>query len=156
MLSLMLISCFASGSSNILGTFVTQQDKVVFIATLVHVAYYCIRVEANVFFGDGRRSNPVNPMLASIAAAVQRVYSSAENPYSQTIAFIMLTWVLHKTSMLNRKTLWPSSANGHENKINWWRCIDIMADCILISIMLYAGVMGQVLENAILFCFHCN
>lgn len=149
MASLLLIACFASGASNILGAFVTQQDQVVFIATLVHIAYYCIRVEANVYLGDGRRANPINPMMAAIAAAVQRVYASAENPYSQTIFFIMLTWVLHKISMLNRKTLWPFLEENDSSIMTaapWWRCADILADCILISIMMYAGVAGQVLK----------
>ena len=153
MASLLLLACFSSGTTNVLGTFVTRQDQVVFIVTLLHVAYYCIRVEANVYFGNGHRSNPVNPMLAAIAAAVQRVYSSAENPYSQTICFIMLTWVLHKISMLNRKTLWTyadlyedtslESKRSWWHQVRWWRCVDILADCVLISVMLYAGVMGQ-------------
>jgi hypothetical protein len=152
--SLLFITCFATGSSNILGAFVTLQDQIVFIASLVHIAYYCIRVEANVYLGDGRRANPVNPMLAAIAATVQRVYASSENPYSQTIFFIMLTWVLHKASMLNRKTLWPyhhleeNDTVNASSSIRWWRSMDILADCILIAIMLYAGVAGQVLTNS--------
>lgn len=155
-----------------------------FIATVTYIAYYCIRVELNVYFGDGTRSNPVNPMLASISAAVQRVYGSAENPYSLILSFIMLTWALHKMSILGR--YWPcgaicqdtsccqidsnqkpsrrtlfakdyfssmSSSSSHSNsreqqpwymQIRWWRGVDILADCILLSIMLYAGVMGQV------------
>ena len=153
MASLLLLACFASGTTNVLGTFVTRQDQIVFIVTLLHVTYYCIRIEANVYLGNGHRANPVNPMLAAIAAAVQRVYSSAENPYSQTICFIILTWVLHKISMLNRKTLW-TYADLYEDtslerkrswwqQVRWWRCVDILADCILVSVMLYAGVMGQ-------------
>ena len=123
-----------------------EQDCIAFVTTVVYIAYYCIRVVT-----DRRRVNPVNPMLACIAAAVQRVYGSAENPYSQTIAFMMLTWSLHKTSMLGRKS-WPgSTADSTEGSswswlwesVHWWRGIDILADCLLISIMLYAGVMGQ-------------
>ena len=140
MIALLLLACFCTGTSNVLGTFVTVQDQAVFIATLVHVSYYCLRVEINVYFGDGRRSNPVNPMLASILAAVQRIYGSIENPYSQTILFIMLAWVLHKMSMLGMRV---SEQNHQPSQILWWRSMDIFADCILISVMLYAGVGGQ-------------
>lgn len=147
MVALLLLACFCTGS-NVLGAFVTVQDCIAFVTTTTYIAYYCIRVVA-----DSRRVNPVNPMLASIAASVQRVYASAENPYSQTIAFMMLTWSLHKTSMLGRMCMdddedstLPASSKKREKwyaRVRWWRGIDILADCLLISVLLYAGVMGQ-------------
>jgi len=159
MAALVLLSTFATGTTHVMAAFVTVQDQVAFIATVLYISYYCIRVEADAYFGEGRRSNPVNPMLASISVAVQRVYGSVENPYSQTIFFIMLTWLFHKSSMAGRSS-WPSEMmvpssssflldhpppdqQKKQGRVRWRRCIDVIMDCILLSIMLYAGVAGQ-------------
>lgn len=143
MLGLLLLACFATGTSQhaITATFVTVEDFVAFVTGAAYVGYYCIRVQL-----DARRVNAVNPILASIGITVQRVYGSAENPYSQTLTFMMLVWLLHKMSVLNAKAWLAESLSA---KKQWWRWVDIAADCTLLSVMLYAGALGQV--GAVLF-----
>lgn len=97
MILITVTSCFWVGSSgNAANAYVTWEDKLAFYFLVAYVGYYCLRIEANVWFGNGRRANPVNPMLACIWLAVQRVYGSAENPYSSILFFLMLTWLLRK------------------------------------------------------------
>lgn len=138
MLGLLMLACFSTGSDVMVG-FVTLQDYVAFVTGTVYVAYYCIRVQM-----DQKRVSPVNPILASMAISVQRVYGSAENPYSQTVLFMVLTWLLHKISVMNVKAWMKNELKGGFVEVRWWRCLDVVADCLLISVMLYAGVLGQV------------
>ncbi len=65
-----------------------------------------------------------------------------------------------KAKMLNFECLicfrrmWPSASvssldiadDGRKwyQRIRWWRCADVLADCLLLSAMLYSGAMGQV------------
>jgi hypothetical protein len=83
----------------------------------------------------GRTSKPINPVLVSIGVAVQRIYCSVDNPYTPTIAFLMLTWTLHKISVFERL--------GSANR-GWLRALDILYDCFLLSVLMYTGVVVQV------------
>ena len=138
MILLVIISCFfCTSSHSVLGAYVTLEDTAAFLCMLAYVVYHSLRILADVAWGTGRRGNAVNPMLASIWMAVQRVYGSAENPYSAVLFFIMLTWTLHKISILVYRCEMANFA------VQWWRSVDIMADCVLLSVLAYAGVVGQ-------------
>lgn len=142
MLILVAVTCFPTPSMNVLNAYVTWEDKLAFFCLLAHVIYYCIRIEVNVWFGNGRRANPVNPMIAAIFLAVQRVYGSVENPYSLVLFFVMLTWALHKVSMLVHRV---SGGKVHEDAVEAviLRSMDALVDCILLSMLLYSGAVGQ-------------
>jgi hypothetical protein len=104
-----------------------------------------------------RIPRPINPVLATISLAVQRVYGSLDNPYTSTITFLLTTWTLHKISMLGRSMgRWFSStgcaADGSEEEkeedgqsvpFKWASVLDIILDCTLVSKYLYVGVVIQ-------------
>lgn len=140
---LLLLACFGAGP-NVMESFVTVQDSVAFIAGTVHVAYYAVRLQL-----DSTRVNPVNPILSSIAICIQRIYGSAENPYSQTIIFMMLTWLMHKISVMNAKAWIAKEGRTSPQQqqlltVRWWRCADVLADGAFLAVMLYAGVIAAV------------
>lgn len=89
---------------------------------------------------------PINPVLACISLAVQRIYGSMDNPYTGILAFLMLTWTVHKLSIFERimavKTL--SAPVDAEPPFLWGRFLDLLLDCFVLSIMLYTGIVIQV------------
>ena len=110
----------------------------------------------------GRRSSvpkPINPVLASISLAVQRIYGTTDNPYTWVISFLMLTWTMHKISMFDRsmkqyhyymycvqdKRPPPPVAQPPSVPFRWASVLDIVMDCFIISRFLYVGVVIQVL-----------
>ncbi len=148
-----------------LTAFVTFEDKSVFVGTVCYVLYYCIRVQvcnlpygcnpsvpcislslrlillfkqSSTWYKGGSASKPINPVLASITVAVHRIFGSADNPYTPIISFLMLTWTLHKISVFERMGGKSGIGGG------WLRAVDIILDCLLLSAMLYAGVVVQV------------
>lgn len=140
MILLLLLSCFFCTSSNsAANAFVTLEDRIAFFGLVAHVVYYCVRISLDLWLGDGRRANAVNPMLACIWIAVQKVYGSAENPYSAVLFFVMLTWALHKMSVLCHKLL-SGIAKG---SVAWIRGFDVMVDSAVLCILVYSGCMGQ-------------
>jgi hypothetical protein len=144
MLVLVAMTCFASSSWSVLNPYVTWEDRLAFFALLAHVIYYCARIELNAWLDpESRRANPVNPMLAAITLAVQRVYGSAENPYSTVLFFIMITWALHKVSMLGHRFQCLFGTGQARHSIMFWRSMDVLADACMLSVLLYAGVLGQ-------------
>jgi hypothetical protein len=141
LLGLTGLTCFSSSSVNTaVNVYVTLEDRLTFFALLVHVLYYCLRIEVSAWLQHGRRANPVNPMLAAICMAVQRVYGSVENPYSAVLFFIMLAWALHKVSMLGYRC---RHDHAHSEWERVWRSVDCLMDGVLLSLLLYAGVVGQ-------------
>ena len=92
---------------------------------------------------------PINPVLASISLAVQRIYGSIDNPYTITITFLMVTWTLHKISMLERSMSKfhalkaNNNGKGYSVPFKWASILDILLDCVLVSKYLYAGVVIQ-------------
>lgn len=99
----------------------------------------------------GKMVKPINPILASISLAVQRIYSSMDNPYTGVIAFLMLTWTVHKISMFER-VMHPFFFATHEDvksgvqqvPFAWGRFSDILFDCFIVAVMLYTGIVLQV------------
>jgi hypothetical protein len=144
MLALAATCCFCTSSSDVLGGFVTLEDSALFVAMVVHVVYYVIRIEANVQFGDRKRANPINPMITSISAAVQRVYGTADNPYMLILFFIMLTWTFHKISMLGYSVEYRHGGDIFGRK---WRLLDVIMDLAVLCLMVYAGVFVTVHEE---------
>lgn len=141
LLIVVMSCCLMTSSHSMLNVYVTYEDSVAFVSLLVLVLYNCARVEADIWFGSGRRSNPVNPMLASIWLAVQRVYGSAENPYSVVLYFIMFTWSVHKASVLVHRMQF--AVGESPNSWLWWRSLDLLVDFSVLSLLLFAGVIGQ-------------
>lgn len=91
---------------------------------------------------------PINPVLASIALAVQRIYGSLDNPYTTTITFLMMTWTLHKISMMERSMSTCQAGKGQGPvHFKWASILDILLDCVLVSKFLYTGVVIQVRES---------
>jgi hypothetical protein len=90
-------------------------------------------------------------VLASISLAVQRIYGSLDNPYTSTITFLMVTWTLHKISMLERSMnrFYSSSSSGLPVSVpfKWASILDILLDCVLVSKFLYTGVVIQVCQK---------
>jgi hypothetical protein len=70
--------------------------------------------------------------------AVQRIYGTVDNPYTPTIAFLMLTWVLHKISVFDRMVRAGTSTSSS------LRALDIFLDCLVLSLLLFVGVVIQV------------
>lgn len=109
----------------------------------------------------GRTPKPINPVLASIALAVQRIYGSVDNPYTSTITFLMLTWTMHKISMFDRSMRMYAPLLGHASfplspqapaemgsvPFRWAGICDIVLDCFMVSTFLYAGVVVQVFAS---------
>jgi hypothetical protein len=115
------------------------------------------------WWGNGSQTKPINPVLASIAVAVQRIYSTVDNPYTPIVTFLMLTWTLHKISMFERSMVLfhtsgknitcsgedPQSGNNSQPSktsvvvFQWARAVDILFDCFLLSMLLYTGVIIQ-------------
>jgi hypothetical protein len=138
------ICCFCTSSSYVLEGFITLEDRVIFLAMICHIVYYCVRVSVNFWFGDRRRANPINPMITSISLAVQRVYGTLDNPYSLMLFFILLTWILHKISMLGHSVV---KRNGGDLFKMKWRLLDIIVDCGMVCTMIYAGVFVALHEE---------
>jgi hypothetical protein len=135
-----------------LTAFVTYEDKAAFVATTLYVIYYCVRIQWSGWTRslDKRTPKPINPVLASITAAVQRIYGTVDNPYTPTTTFLMLTWTMHKISVFKRSAVLQrlrASAKGSDpsvSSIGWWtRASDILFDCFLLSMLLYTGVVIQ-------------
>jgi hypothetical protein len=143
LLALVGVTCLSSSSVHTcISIYVTWEDRIVFFALLAHILYYCARIEIGAWVQNGKRANPVNPMLAGIYLAVQRVYGSVENPYSEVLFFVMLTWALHKVSMLcYRSRQRPNNTLYTKERV--WRSLDCIMDGILLSLLLYAGAVGQ-------------
>ncbi len=104
-----------------------------------------------------RTPKPINPVLASISLAVQRIYGSLDNPYTSTITFLMMTWTLHKISMMERSMtkyhhhhplqMAPfKQASLSVVPFKWASILDILLDCVLVSKFLYTGVVIQVIH----------
>ena len=101
-----------------------------------------------------RAPRPINPVLGSISLAVQRIYGSLDNPYTSTITFLLVTWTLHKISMMERSMTryYVGSCNSNSSQgaqpnpvpFKWASILDILLDCVLVSKFLYAGVVIQV------------
>lgn len=167
--SSVLLEPFANAFS--LAPFVTYEDKAAFVGTFLYVLYYCARMElqsrsrGGSSGGGARVPRPVNPVLASISLAVQRIYSSLDNPYTPTISFLMLTWTLHKISMLERsmevaaaRLVARSNPSPTQEgsgalrggggvggvPLRWAGIVDILLDCVLVSCFLYTGMVIQV------------
>ena len=108
-----------------------------------------------------RAPRPINPVLGSISVAVQRIYGSLDNPYTSTITFLLVTWTLHKISMMERSMARYYDTNNQANKVpfKWASILDILLDCVLVSKFLYAGVVIQVCDCHAFSCLntlHCN
>ena len=89
---------------------------------------------------------PINPVLASICLAVQRIYGSMDNPYTQILAFLMLTWTIHKLSIFERQMMLETylcKDGTHGVHFAWGGFIDILFDCFVLSTMLYTGIVVQ-------------
>jgi hypothetical protein len=106
----------------------------------------------------GKVPKPINPILAAISLAVQRIYGSVDNPYTSTITFLMLTWTMHKISMFDRSMVQYAFSSPQPKfagvskalppmPFRWAGVLDVILDCFLISTFLYSGVVIQV-ENA--------
>ena len=92
-----------------------------------------------------RAPKPINPVLASIALAVQRIYGSLDNPYTSIITFLMMTWTLHKISMFERSMgRYAGGGGGGVVPFKFASIMDILLDCVIISKFLYTGVVIQV------------
>jgi hypothetical protein len=90
---------------------------------------------------------PINPVLACISLGVQRIYGSAENPYTPAISFLMLTWTLHKFSMLQRITALDVRAGVPARGMQWISLtMDVIYDVFIVSNMLFTGVIVQVIK----------
>jgi hypothetical protein len=88
---------------------------------------------------------PINPVLACISLGVQRIYGSAENPYTPAISFLMLTWTLHKFSMLQRSISASMKAGIPSGNVKWFSLtVDVIYDTFIVSNMLFTGVIVQV------------
>jgi hypothetical protein len=142
--------------------FTTYEDKMVFVSSAVYVIYYCARIQIGSFLrkrgkNDSTRTpKPINPVLVSITLAIQRIYGTAETPYTPIIVFLMLTWTMHKISVFERSVMMfrdhhataaavlPGQPRLQVHSFHWARAIDIMSDCFMISMLLYTGVIIQV------------
>ena len=96
---------------------------------------------------DSRGVKPINPILASISLAVQRIYGSMDNPYTGILSFLMLTWTMHKISVFERvMSVGHCQAGKHAGAAPflWGKVWDILWDCVMLSAMLYTGVVIQV------------
>jgi hypothetical protein len=136
------------------------------VCTMVHFAYQCApqgkKTESTTThlqlhmlgltpsLKDGKSApKPINPVLASILLGVQRIYGSVENPYTAVLAFLMLTWTLHKFSIFQRSVSVLRQSLGAQPPVNvWaWNAADLVYDTFMVTNMLFSGVIIQVRDS---------
>ena len=88
-----------------------------------------------------KKTKPINPVLACIVLAVQRIYGTVDNTYTLTLVFLMLTWTLHKMSMFKR------ASDNH--RAQW--ALDVCLDCVMLSTLIYTGIMTQARSCCVFF-----
>jgi hypothetical protein len=160
MLALLLVSWVPNTASGTLfSTFVTEEDLWAFLVCSIHVGYYIVRIIAELVTikrssrvqREDRLPRPINPVLACIFVSLQRMHSSAENPYTGTVAFLMLCWTLHKMSMFDREAEGTVSAsNARSSSFEWpslFISLDIVFDCAVICILVHNGSVIRVRQR---------
>lgn len=142
MVSLVFLSMFASGSTDVLAPYITTEDRFGFVVACSFVLYYVCRVSwVQVTEGSAFSSSPINPVLGTLVLVAMRVHCTLDNPYSTVCVFLLGTRLLHKLSRVSVGI--GDFAKLTEEFSVLGGSIDIVVDSILVSVVLYGGVIPQ-------------
>lgn len=92
--------------------------------------------------------SPVNPVLATLCIVALRLFSTLDNPYTTALVFLIATRLLHKiTKYLDDSACVQCNAGDRRCRLHAsvgaWGCMDILFDCFIVSMLIYAGVVPQ-------------
>lgn len=140
MLGLLFLTAFATGNRDFLSPFVTLEDRLSFTVLFAYILYYTSRAGINYWLlGSMRMDSPVNPILSTLCVVPLRLYGTLDNPYTTVLTFLLATRLLNK--------LFNYSDTGvekcQEKRGMLWPALDIAVDCIVVTILVYFGIVPQ-------------
>jgi hypothetical protein len=130
--SLLLLTMFCTGDSNIFQTFITLEDRLVFLLLIIYSFYYMIRSTYNTIT-TGITSNPVNSLLAVLTVVSMRIHMTLDNPYTVITTFLFCLRLINKVLSLQLSTKHYQATNT----------MDLIADSFVASTLIFLGVMPQ-------------
>lgn len=170
MLALLVCAIFPTGSPEFMQTYITREDQVSFVALVVYVLYYTVRITAPLLMaavravlhhmnsrgsGGGVLDNkpskslaPVNPIIATLSIVSLRLYSTLDNTYTLFFTALITTRLVHKIGCIFTASLQQFEQDDVDNSMLEEqdlipRSFDALLDSAIISVMVYAGVVPQ-------------
>lgn len=162
---LLLTVSFATGSPNVLESYVTLEDRLAFVVLFCYVSYYILQGMMTTIMNTARWS-PVNPIMATLGIVVMRIYGTLDNPYCIVLGFLICCRFMHRMGVATRDVYLPGKQpvmdssskkidslplqTNREPRLYYFErimrtlcLVDMIADSVVVSTIVYVGVVPQ-------------